>query len=128
MIRARTVLTLVLLLAGCTPQPTTGQVFLSGPLHQAVFPRNYKELADCVTRAVAGRHPVEESVDEATSTAELLSAVYGRRSGEFPLWLLTIKRTADGQSHADVIAASTYQGNMLPADVWPMVETCGKTA
>ena len=127
MANARIVLVL-LLIAGCTNQQASDEVRLVGPLKQGFFARNYKELADCVTHAVAGKYDVDESVQEEIGIARITDSIYLQRGGEFPMWLLEIKRRADGHSYAEVHAASTPQTNFLPADLWPIVETCGKTA
>jgi hypothetical protein len=113
-------------LAGCELKPTTHDLYVSGPLGQGTFPRNYAHLAACVTHAIGGKYPVSTSVEKDTGTATLSSEVYYRSGLRLPLWILTIKRVDNGHSHAEVIATSTYKGNFLPPDLWPVVETCGK--
>jgi hypothetical protein len=119
---------LLLLLAACTNQQASDELRLVGPLKQGFFARNYKELADCVTHAVAGKYDVDESVQEELGVARITDFIYLPQGGQFPMWLLEIKRRADGHSNAEVHAASTPKTNFLPADLWPIVETCGKAA
>jgi hypothetical protein len=118
----------LLLLAGCATQPTAAQLRVSEPLHKATFPKDYQALASCIVHAIAGKYPVSKRVDQAAGKASVSSEVQTRQGPAMPLWLVTIDRVDAGHSHAEIIAVIQGDESLLPDDVWPAVETCGKAA
>jgi hypothetical protein len=113
-------------LAGCDLKPTTSDVHVLGPLGQATFPKNYKDLTACVIHEIGGKYPFSTSYDNENSTATLSKEVYFSSGQRLVAWALTIKQIDASHSHAEVVELSTNERDFAPPDLWAMVEACGK--
>lgn len=112
-------------LAGCAP--TIQQVRVSGPVQQADLPRNYKDLAGCVTHATVGKYPVTDAILESDGLATVTS-VEDYQGYKLPQWEISIKRIDDSHSHVEVRAATYALGSAMPSGLWQTIQTCGTSA
>jgi hypothetical protein len=118
----------LLLLAGCETKSTGDQLYVSESSHEATFPKDYEALTACVLQAIDGKYRVVKSVDRANGIANITSEIRSRNGLALPLWDVEIRRVDATHSDAGTASLSNSKGTLLPDDVWPAVEACGKAS
>lgn len=104
----------------------------SAPVRSAVVSANFKDVASCVQQSVLSRYSVVNAVFEREKRAVLThlnDVSVGFLQAREPVWELTVSEDgAQAKSRVELRSVRNLVGaSPWAEDVWPMVETCGRS-